>query len=212
MTDDNMTDDNMTDYNISIPLSLYLRDMSPMFSTKTPKILKFEDIYMIDSIYETDVNTLMLLSLNDVCECVSTTIIPYFNKWIINKCPVLNNGLDSIFNLIKYKKKSINTNELDEITQNIIIKIVSAMYIDSDNKYNLYISSFIQSYFDYTYEESIILLWYIEKFNYIEHGVSLRCPYIIKNGCELVKNNSVILIQIDEWINKNHNKCILNKN
>jgi len=67
-------------------------------------------------------------------------------------------------------------------------------------------SSFIESYFNYKYEEAIILLWFIEKLGYIEHGISLRCPYIINNGIEIVKNNSIILDYINEWINKNHDK------
>ena len=64
------------------------------------------------------------------------------------------------------------------------------MYIKENNKSNLYMSTFIESYFNYTYEQAIILLWYIEEIGYIEHGISLRCPYIHNNGIKIVKNNS----------------------
>jgi len=184
-----------------VPLKFWFN--SPPKIIIPPLKITFNEIYKIDSKYEEIIDTDFLLDKNEGCGCVSDTILPYFNQWVADNCPILNNGLDDLFNLIK-NKTYLSIDELDNDTRIIIIKIICALFLR--NNIDFCVVSFIESYFNYNYQEAIILLWYIDNINCITHGISLRFPETNRNSVKIVHNNIAILEQINEWINKNKDK------
>jgi hypothetical protein len=142
-----------------------------------------------------------ILDIDNICGCVSS-VKTYFNDWINGEI-YIQNELIPIFNSYKNKDKIPKFDDLSECIQNIIINILCFLKIKYDNlNYNISVGQFIESYYNYNYDQSMIVLSFIENMKYINHGVSLRCCYIEDDGIKLIESYQHRVNDIKSFIDK----------
>jgi len=141
-----------------------------------------------------------LFDINKICDCV-LSIKSYFNEWK-NENINIPTELKPIFDSFKNNTQIciLNFNEIPIDTQNIIINILCFLQIKQCNVNNISVEQFIEKYYNYNYDQTMIILSFIEQLGFIDHGVSLRCCFLSPNGEKIIGAYPAYLDKIKSFV------------